>query len=235
MGELCNVVKSIGADIGLAHDGDADRIAAVDEKGRVAEPDKLLALISAHQVRKKGDIVVTTVDASGTVDECVGVKKGNVIRTKVGDVSVAAEIRKRGAIFGGEPCGAWIFPEVHLVPDGPLAATKILELLDLTGRRLFELLDELPEHQTVRKKIACPNEKKAATMKKFKERLRREFKGISDVLTIDGIRFSFRDGSWALVRPSGTEPYIRVTAGGEREKSVEKVAGQVTRILKSLV
>ncbi|TET00623.1 MAG: phosphoglucosamine mutase, partial [Hadesarchaea archaeon] len=98
-----------------------------------------------------------------------------------------------------------------------------------------ELLDELPEHQTVRKKIACPNEKKAATMKKFKERLRREFKGISDVLTIDGIRFSFRDGSWALVRPSGTEPYIRVTAGGEREKSVEKVAGQATRILKSLV
>jgi len=233
--ELCNVVKSLGADIGLAHDGDADRIAAVDEKGRVAEPDKLLALISAHQARKKGDVVVTTVDASGTVDERVGAKKGKVVRTKVGDVSVAAEIRKRGAIFGGEPCGAWIFPEVHLVPDGPLAAVKILELLDFTGRRLSELLDELPEHPTVRKKITCPNGKKAATMKKFEARLRREFKGISDVLTIDGIRFSFTDGSWALVRPSGTEPYIRVTAGGKKEKIVEKIAGKATKILKSLV
>ncbi|MFQ6129960.1 MAG: phosphoglucosamine mutase, partial [Candidatus Hadarchaeaceae archaeon] len=232
LGELCNVVKSLGADIGIAHDGDADRIAAVDEKGRVAEPDKLLALISAHQARKKGDIVVTTVDASGTVDECVDANKGKVIRTKVGDVSVAAEIRKRGAIFGGEPCGAWIFPEVHLVPDGPLAAAKLLELLDLTGRRLSELLDDLPEHPTVRKKIACPNEKKATTMKKFKARLRREFKGISDVLTIDGIRFSLRDGSWALIRPSGTEPYIRVTAGG---KNVEKVAGKATKILKYLL
>jgi len=235
LGELCSVVKSLGVDIGLAHDGDADRIAAVDEKGRVAEPDKLLALISAHQVRKKGDIVVTTVDASGTVDECVGAKKSKVVRTKVGDVSVAAEIRKRGAIFGGEPCGAWIFPEVHLVPDGPLAAAKILELLELTGRRLSELLDELPEHPTVRKKIACPNEKKAATMKKFESGLRREFKGISDVLTIDGIRFSFRDGSWVLVRPSGTEPYIRITAGGKKEENVEKVAGKAAKILKSLL
>lgn len=235
LGELCKIVKSLGADIGIAHDGDADRIAAVDEKGRVAEPDKLLALISAHQARKKGDIVVTTVDASGTVDECVSAKKGKVIRTKVGDVSVAAEIRKRRAIFGGEPCGAWIFPEVHLVPDGPLAAVKLLELLDLTGRRLSELLDQLPEHPTVRKKIACPNEKKETAMKKFKARLRREFKGISNVLTIDGIRFSFRDGSWALVRPSGTEPYIRVTAGGKKEKNVEKIAEKATKILKSLV
>lgn len=235
LGELCKIVKSLGADVGIAHDGDADRIAAVDEKGRVAEPDKLLALISAHRARKKGDIVVTTVDASGTVDECVSAKKGKVIRTKVGDVSVAAEIRKRRAIFGGEPCGAWIFPEVHLAPDGPLAAVKLLELLDLTGRRLSELLDELPEHPTVRKKIACPNEKKETAMKKFKARLRRDFKGISNVLTIDGIRFSFRDGSWALVRPSGTEPYIRVTAGGKKEKNVKKIAGKATKILKSLV
>lgn len=233
--ELCTVVKSLGADLGLAHDGDADRVAAVDEKGRVAEPDKLLALISAHQVRKKDDIVVTTVDASGIVDECIGAKKCKVVRTRVGDVSVAAEVKKRGAIFGGEPCGAWIFPEVHLAPDGPLAAAKVLELLDSTGKRLSELLDELPEHPTVRKKIACQNEKKAAIMKKFKVRLRREFKGISDVLTIDGVRFSFKDGNWALVRPSGTEPYIRITAGGKKEKNVEKVAEKAAKILKSLL
>jgi len=232
LGELCSVVKSIGADLGIAHDGDADRTAAVDELGRVAQPDKLLALISARQVGEKGDIVVTTVDASGTVDECVDAKKGKVIRTKVGDVSVAAEIKKRRAIFGGEPCGAWIFPKVHLVPDGPLAAAKVLELLSSTGKRLSELLDELPEHPTVRKKVACPNEKKETTMKKFKARLRREFRGISDVLTIDGIRFSFKDGSWALVRPSGTEPYIRVTAEGRTPARAKEITGETVRILK---
>ncbi len=230
--ELCSVVKSIGADLGIAHDGDADRAAAVDELGRVAQPDKLLALISAHQVGEKGDIVVTTVDASGTVDECVGAKKGKVVRTKVGDVSVAAEIKKRRAIFGGEPCGAWIFPKVHLVPDGPLAAAKVLELLSSTGKWLSELLDELPAHPTVRKKVACQNEKKATTMKKFKARLRREFRGISDVLTIDGIRFSFKDGSWALVRPSGTEPCIRVTAEGRTPARAKEITGETVRILK---
>lgn len=233
--DLCTIVKSTGVDIGLAHDGDADRIAAVDEKGRVAEPDKLLALISAHQVKKEGDIVTTTVDASGIVDECVSAKKGKVVRTRVGDVSVAAEIKKRGAIFGGEPSGAWIFPMVHLAPDGPLAAAKILEFLDSTGKPLSELLDELPEHPTLRKKVACPNEKKLVVMKKFKVRLRKEFKGISDVLTIDGIRFSLEDGSWALVRPSGTEPYIRITAGGKTEKNAGKVAEKTSKILKSLL
>ena len=233
--ELCKVVKSLGADIGLAHDGDADRIAAVDDKGKAAEPDKLLALISAHQVRKKGDIVVTTVDASNIIEESVDTKKGKVIRTRVGDVSVAAEIKKRGAIFGGEPSGAWIFPMVHLAPDGPLAAAKILELLDSAGKPLSELLDELPEHPTVRKKVACSNEKKTVAMKKFRAKLRKDFKGISDVLTIDGIRFSFKDGSWVLVRPSGTEPYIRITAGGKIEKNVEKVAEKTSKILKSLL
>jgi len=233
--ELCTVVESIGADIGLAHDGDADRIAAVDEKGGAVEPDKLLALISAHQVKNKGEIVVTTVDASSAIDECVGTKKGKVVRTRVGDVSVAVEIKKRGAIFGGEPSGTWIFPMFHLVPDGPLAAAKILELLDSAGKPLSELLDELPEHPTVRKKVTCPNEKKPVVMKKFKARLRKEFKGISDVLTIDGIRFSFKDGSWALVRPSGTEPYIRVTAGGKTEKNAGKIAEKTSEILKSLL
>jgi phosphoglucosamine mutase len=235
LGELCNVVKSIGADIGFAHDGDADRIAAVDEKGRVANPDKLLSLISAHQLKKEGDIVITTVDASDAIDESVGEKKGKVVRTSVGDVSVAVEVKRRGAIFGGEPCGAWIFPTVTLAPDGPLAAAKILELLDSSGKSLSELLDSIPEHPTVRKKITCPNEKKPTVMKKFKAELRKEFRGIRRVLTIDGVRFSFIDGTWVLVRPSGTEPCIRITAGGKKENDVRKIVEETSRILKSLL
>jgi phosphoglucosamine mutase len=233
--ELCEVVKSLGADVGLAHDGDADRIAAVDEKGRVAEPDKLLALVSAHEVKRKGDIVVTTVDASSVVDEGVKVKNGKVVRTRVGDVSVAAEIKRRGAVFGGEPSGAWIFPKLQLAPDGPLAAVKILKLLDSTGKRLSELLDELPKYPTVRKKIPCPNEKKAAVMGKFKTKVKQEFKGIAGVLAIDGIRLSFKDGSWVLVRPSGTEPYIRVTAEGKNLKCAKKLANRAAKALKKAI
>ena len=121
------------------------------------------------------------------------------------------------------------------MPDGPLAAVKILELLDSTKKRLSELLDGLPEHPTMREKIPCPNERKSVVMRKFKARLEGEFEGISGLLTVDGIRFSFRDGSWALVRPSGTEPYIRVTAGGKKEENVKKIVGKAVAVLKSLL
>ena len=230
LGELCSVVKSIGADLGIAHDGDADRAAAVDELGRVAQPDKLLALISAHQLRRKEEIVVTTVDASSVVDDRVAERGGKVVRTRVGDVSVAVAIKKHKAIFGGEPSGAWIFPSVHLVPDGPLAAAKILKLLDLTAKKLSELLDALPEYPTVREKLACPNERKARTMKKLKPKLKKEFPD-AEALTIDGIRLELKDG-WVLVRPSGTEPYIRVTAEGRTPARAKEIAGKAAKILK---
>lgn len=228
--ELCKVVKSVGADLGIAHDGDADRAAAVDERGRAAQADKLLALISAHQLRRKGEVVVTTVDASSVVDDCVAKRGGRVVRTRVGDVSVAAEIKKHGAVFGGEPSSAWIFPEVHLVPDGPLAAVKILELLDSTGKRLSELLDALPEYQTVREKVACPNERKARVMKKLVPKLRK-LPGVAKVLTVDGIRLALKDG-WVLVRPSGTEPYIRVTAEGRTSARAREISEMAVKVLK---
>ncbi|MDI6884075.1 MAG: phosphoglucosamine mutase [Hadesarchaea archaeon] len=234
LGELCEVVKSVGADLGIAHDGDADRAAAVDEMGRVAQPDKLLGLISAHQLRRKGEVVVTTVDASSVVDNCVAERGGKVVRTRVGDVSVAAEIKKHRAVFGGEPSSAWIFPGVHLAPDGPLAAVKILEMLDSTGKKLSELLDALPEYPTVRQKVPCPNERKAGVMKKLVPMLKKEFPGVAEVLTIDGIRLGLKDG-WVLVRPSGTEPYIRVTAEGKAPARAREMAGKAVKVLKAAI
>ena len=233
--DLCRVVKSVGADLGIAHDGDADRTAAVDELGRVAQADKLLALISAHQLRREGQIVVTTVDASSVVDDRVRERGGRVVRTRVGDVSVAEAIKKHRAIFGGEPSSAWIFPEVHPVPDGPLAAAKILEMLDSSGKKLSELLDGVPEYPMVREKLACPDEKKTVVMGRFRRKVGREFKGIKGILTIDGVRLSLKDGSWVLVRPSGTEPYIRVTAEGKTSARAKEIAGKAAKVLKGIL
>lgn len=232
--ELCEVVRSIGADVGLAHDGDADRTAAVDELGRVANPDKLLALLSANQIKRKGEVVVTTVDAPRVVDECVGRRGGKVVRTRVGDVSVAVAVKEHNAVFGGEPSCTWIFPSMHLAPDGPLAAVKILELVDSTGKRLSELLDELPEYPVVREKVPCPNDKKADVMKKLWPELKKEFPDVVEVLTVDGIRLGLEEG-WVLVRPSGTEPYIRVTAEGRTQECAKEIASRATRILKSCI
>ncbi|MEW6592160.1 MAG: phosphoglucosamine mutase [Candidatus Hadarchaeota archaeon] len=232
LNELARVVKSVGADLGLAHDGDADRVAAVDDRGRFVKEDKLLALISAFQLRRKGQTVVTTVDASGILDKAVKERGGRVVRTRVGDVSVAEAVKKRRAVFGGEPSGAWIFPEFQLAPDGPFGAAKILQMLSVTGKKISELSDGLPDYPTVRKKVSCPNERKAGVMRKISPKLKK-LPGAARATKIDGIRVEFKDG-WVLVRPSGTEPFIRVTAEGKTARLANDIAGKAVKILKSL-
>ena len=217
--ELGKIVKSLRADLGLAHDGDADRIAAVDEKGRVVSWDKLLALMAAHAVERNKGKVVTTVDASMIVDELVTSAGGKVMRTRVGDVAVAQAVKANQAVFGGEPSGAWIFPEVHLCPDGPLAGAKIIEMIDEAAKSLSKLADGIPEYPIVRAKVRCPNARKTAVMKKVAARVKRAFYGVGEVLTIDGVRLTLEDGAWVLIRPSGTEPYIRITS---EAKSAER-------------
>jgi len=184
-------------------------------------------------VKKKGDIVVTTVDASSVVDETVSERGGKVVRTRIGDVNVAVEVKRRKAVFGGEPIGTWIFPGVSLAPDGPLGVMKILELLSSTGKPLSELVDALPDYYMEREKVACSNERKAQVMKKVKVRLK-EFPKIIEVLEIDGIRLRLEDG-WVLVRPSGTEPYIRVTAEGRTPGRAREIAERSAKVLKETI
>ncbi len=224
LGELAEEVRNSGADLGIAHDGDADRVVAVDERGRVVDQDKLLALVAGQE--GAGGTVVTTVDASRVVEKVVEEKGGRVIRTKVGDVNVALACRENEATFGGEPCGAWIFPRIHFAPDGPLGAVVLLKMLE-AGKPLSEMVDELPQYVMQRKKIPCPDAKKEAAMKEFMAAAK-EMGG--DLSMVDGIRVSLPEG-WILVRPSGTEPLIRITVEGEREEWVREYMQRTVRIL----
>ncbi|MEM2977867.1 MAG: phosphoglucosamine mutase [Candidatus Hadarchaeales archaeon] len=212
---LSRVVVSSGAELGFAHDGDADRIAVVDDRGRFVQPDRLLALVASHLVGR-GEKVVTTVDASSVVEEWVERKGGKVVRTRVGDVSVARALKEVGGRFGGEPSGAWIFPEAHLAPDGPLAAVMVLRMLEEGGRKLSELLEEVPSYPLLREKLSCSPAERVEKM----ERLRREYRKLGGVVgaeEVDGPRITFEEGSWVLVRPSGTEPYLRITCEAREE------------------
>ena len=126
LSELMKVVKATGADLGIAHDGDADRMVAIDDEGKMADFDKLLALVSS----KIGGKIVTTVDASFCVDKCMKESDGEVIRTKVGDVHVAEAIVECNASFGGEPSGTWLHPDFCMCPDGILSALKVIEIVE---------------------------------------------------------------------------------------------------------
>ena len=216
--DLMTVVKITGADIGIAHDGDADRMMAVDDTGKMASFDKLLALIS----KEMGGTIITTVDAALCMDECMEQVGGSVIRTKVGDVHVAQEIVKNNATFGGEPSGTWLHPDFCMCPDGLLSALKVVELVS-QGRALSDLLSEIPEYPTIREKITCPNESKDIIMKSVEGALESCYSDVANVNNIDGIRITFTDGSWVLIRPSGTEPYIRITLEGKTEERAEEI------------
>ncbi|MDF1557277.1 MAG: phosphoglucosamine mutase [ANME-2 cluster archaeon] len=219
LGLLMKTVKDWGADIGIAHDGDADRMMAVDDKGRFVGGDQLLAIFAAHEDAKS---IVVPVDTSLVVDDALPDAK--VIRSRVGDVYVAEAMKKEGAKFGGEPSGSWIFPRLSFCPDGIYAAARLIEIVG--SGKLSEMVDVLPTYQTRRTGTACSNEQKAEVM----AAVYAELSSLGKVSDIDGIRVELDEG-WVLVRPSGTEPKIRITA--ESRSGVDDIFHTVCRIVKS--
>ncbi len=204
--DLIEATKEFGADLGIAHDGDADRMMVVDDKGRFVPGDKLLAIFAQGVGARK---VVTTIDASMSIDE-MGFK---VSRTRVGDPYVSEELKK-GGDFGGEPSGNWIFPNVSLCPDGIYAAVQVVAI---AGRQKLSLLvDSLPSYAVLRGSINS----EGIAMSELEQRLK-AMKPLS-VSDVDGIKLNFEDG-WLLIRASGTEPKIRVTAEAKSEAQVHQL------------
>ncbi len=220
---LMKTVVAIGADLGIAHDGDADRMITVDETGEISPFDSLLALISKEF---DGD-VVTTVDAGLCMDESV---KGKVFRTPVGDVNVAEVIIEENAAFGGEPSGTWLHPDFCMCPDGILSGLRMAELVSNKGK-LSELLAEIPSYPNIREKITCSKEAKIKVMENMQELLENAFDDIVEVNSLDGVRLTFADDSWVLVRPSGTEDYIRITLESRDAERAEEIKEVCVKII----
>lgn len=220
---LMKTVVAIGADLGIAHDGDADRMITVDENGDISPFDSLLALISKQF---DGDIV-TTVDAGLCMDESV---KGEVLRTPVGDVNVAEVIIEKNAAFGGEPSGTWLHPDFCMCPDGILSGLRMAEIVSKEGK-LSDLLAQIPQYPNIREKITCSKEAKIRVMENMEELLKEAFEDIVEVNSIDGVRLTFADDSWVLVRPSGTEDYIRITLESRDEDRAESIKNTCVKII----
>jgi phosphoglucosamine mutase len=224
LGDLKNAVVSMRADLGIAHDGDADRMVAVDDRGQLLAGDELLALFARRYGK---DLIVVTVDASMAVDDYV---EAEVVRTRVGDVFVSEEVKKSKADFGGEPSGAWIFPDQTYCPDGILAATRIVEIA--SEGKLSELRREIPKYPTLRTAVGFESSRKEAVL----EKLRAEMTGVESrgLLTLDGFRHQFEDG-WTLVRPSGTEPKVRIMAEARDDARARQLLDAMTDIVRRCV
>ncbi len=209
-------MKATEAEVGFGFDGDGDRMMAVDEMGAPVSGDRLLAAYAGHVVRREGKgTVVTHVGASMCIEDMVEAAGGKVVRVRVGDAYITEEIERRRAVFGGEPIGAWVLPEVHMCPDGLLSAFKLLEALEESEMTLSQFVSEVPEYSTKSAKVEVKD--KARIMKVVEGGFRRAF-GEAEVNRVDGVRLQLPEG-WILIRASGTEPLIRLTAEGRDEKA----------------
>jgi phosphoglucosamine mutase len=193
--------------------------------------DRSLAAYAAYALKQLGGgTVVTNVEASMCVETMAQTQGGRVIRTKVGDIYISEAIKQSGAVFGGEPCGAWVHPKFHYCPDGPLSAALMLKALEDEDKALSKFVSVVPEYITRRKNVACSNEQKYKVIAKLESTLKSTFPDYVDFSTVDGVRLALKHG-WLLVRASGTEPLIRLTVEGESLTVANDITKKATALI----
>ena len=211
LGELEALVARIGADVGLAVDPDVDRLALVDEQGHAIGEDYTLALAARVVLKRRPGTVVTNLSTSRIVDDVAAEAGGRVIRAPVGEVNVAVRMRDEQAVLGGEGNGGVILPDLHLGRDAPLAAALVLQLLSDGEETLSRIVSHYPRYAIVKDKLDRP----PVALDAVYDALKATFAG-AQVDTQDGLRLSWED-SWVHIRPSGTEPIVRVIAEAPSE------------------
>ena len=207
LADLEALVRTSHADVGFAVDPDVDRLALIDERGRAIGEDYTLALAASVVLQRQKGPVVTNLSTSRIVDDIAAEAGVPVIRAPVGEVHVAIRMRAEGAPVGGEGNGGVIVAGLHLGRDAPAGAALILQLLtDSGGATLSAVTGRWPRYAIVKDKLDRP----AGSLDRIYDTLRSAFPGATVDLQ-DGLRLTWPD-SWLHVRPSGTEPIVRVIA-----------------------
>jgi phosphomannomutase len=206
LGELERLVLKTGADIGFATDPDVDRLALVSDQGRAIGEDYTLALAARLVLRHRKGPLVTNLSTSRLLEDVAREAGVAVVRAPVGEVNVAVAMREQGSPIGGEGNGGVILPELHLGRDAPVGAALLLQLLLEENRPLSAIVAGLPRYVIVKDKLDRPD----APLDTVYDALRTAFPGAA-VDTQDGLRLAW-DDRWVHVRPSGTEPIVRVIA-----------------------
>jgi phosphomannomutase / phosphoglucomutase len=231
LGDLSKTVQAVGADMGVAFDGDADRSIFCDGNGTIYWGDKTFAVvIKQYLIRNPGAKIVTPVSSSTLIKDTVEAYKGQLIWTKVGSVTVSQTMKAENANLGGEENGGIFYRPHQAVRDGAMTTALLLNIMAETGKSLAELVAEEPQYFIEKGKIECPNEKKEPLQKMIYEEVKNE-----NVSTIDGVKIWFKDASAILIRPSGTEPVFRLYAEAKNQETALKLVKDFTAKLEKLL
>lgn len=227
LSELGELVRESGAVAGLAIDPDADRLSLVDETGRPLGEDLTLALAAAAVLTRTPGPVVTNLSTSQVVEDVARAHGSTVHRAPVGEVNVARRMQREGAVVGGEGNGGVILPALHHTRDAPLAVALILQHLADEGVALSEAAARWPGYKIVKEKMAFPRDALAAGYSALEKELDAETKDESD-----GLRLAWPErGAWLHVRPSGTEPVVRLIAEAPDEQQAKELVTRAAELL----
>jgi phosphomannomutase/phosphoglucomutase len=207
MRHLAQAVAERGAELGIAFDGDADRIGVVDAGGRIIWGDELLVLYGRDVLaRNPGAVIVSEVKCSQRLYDDIERAGGRGIMWRAGHSLLKAKMRETGALLGGEMSGHIFFKERYFGYDDAIyAGARLLEILGRSGKTVAELLADLPpSHTTPEIRVDCPDDLKFAVADRVRDRFRSEGR---DLIDVDGVRVRFPEG-WGLLRASNTQPVL---------------------------
>jgi len=231
--DLIEAVSASSADVGIAFDGDGDRIGVVDETGRIIWGDELTILFArAVLAEHPGATVIGEVKCSQRLFDDIESRGGKPLMWKAGHSLIKAKMKETGAVLAGEMSGHIFFADrFYGFDDAAYAAMRMLEILSRSDKTLSELLSDLPRSfSTPEIRIPCPDEKKFAVV----ERIAREFSATNEVITIDGARIAF-EGGWGLVRPSNTQAILVLRFEADSEARLAEIERLVTDRVNALL
>jgi len=231
--DAIRAVKESGADLGIAFDGDGDRIGIVDENGRIIWGDELMVLLSREVLKKNpGATIIAEVKCSQNLFNDIAAHGGKPLMWKAGHSIIKAKMKETGAALAGEMSGHIFFADrFYGFDDATYAGARVLEILSKTDKTLSQLLSDLPEtFSTPELRVDCADERKFEIVRKIAD----EFAQTNGVITIDGARILFENG-WGLVRASNTQAILVLRFEADSEENLNAIRKTVEVRVKSLI
>jgi len=230
LGQLCEVVKKSNADVGFVQDADADRLAIVDEKGDAIGEDMTLALSVKHVLSRNKGPVAINITTSRTVEDIAHSYNCPVIYTKVGEINVVEQLIVTKAVIGGEGSGGVMLPWIHPCRDSYSGMGIVLELMAATGKKVSELVAQLPRYVILKDRFPCSTEIAYRALRKLKQKCAGE--GI--VRDIDGLRIDYPN-RWVAIRPANTEAIMRIVAEAKTKTEASDLINRFKRLCDEII
>ncbi|MCW3997649.1 MAG: hypothetical protein NWF10_03670 [Candidatus Bathyarchaeota archaeon] len=231
LGSLSNKVKELKADLGSATDGDGDRAIFVDDQGKILWGDQSAAIFAKNAlIKSQGGVIVAPINSSRLINWICNNNNGKLVFSKIGPPAIVNSIKKENALMGIEETGKNIWTNTILYGDWILSTLKMLEIIKEMQSSLSDIVKTFPQYYMKKTMYSCPEHTKQAVLAKaLKEWQKRKEK--AKIITIDGLRINYSDGSWILFRPSGTEPVFRVYTESTKASRTKELANIGSKII----